>query len=157
MGAAKAVTSDPRQPTPTARWLSTHQVLHGGDELPGEVGQPTEGRAHLHLAVGVTVDRQLLHGTDVVLQVRDVVWRRTRTLSHTSACGVSASERVSACVCVCWHLVPMCTWLWQLSSSSATPGGRCPAPEHTHTHTQSEQDVQCVITQTEGTCLTAAT
>lgn len=71
-GAANVATSDPR-PTLTARRLTTHQVLHGRDELPGEVGQPAEGRAHLHLSVGVTVDRQLLHGTDVVLQVRDVV------------------------------------------------------------------------------------
>lgn len=54
----------------------THQVLHGREELFGKVRQAAEGGADLRLSVWVTVDRQLLHRVDVLLQVRHVVWRR---------------------------------------------------------------------------------
>ena len=86
----------------TVLTLMTHQVLHGREELFRKVRQAAEGGANLRLSVWVTVDRQLLHRVDVLLQVRHVVWWRE---------GGTVSTGSDKCVSICVFLW-VCTLSW---------------------------------------------
>lgn len=124
---------------PPRRWAATHQVLHGWDELLGKVRQATEGRANLRLPVGVTVHGELLHGVDVLLQVRHVVWNGRRAGQWNDTC---VTMRARACMFL--YLALTRTWLLLLSSSSVTPSGHCPGPDQTHTAMMSGWMFMCM-------------
>lgn len=98
--------------------LMTHQVLHGREELFRKVCQSTEGRSDLRLSVWVTVDWQLLHRVNVLLQVRHVIWQREALLVQEVIC-----VHVCLCAFVCtlsWCVFGFCSFLHLLQHQPIT-------------------------------------
>ncbi len=129
---AGAVTSDLCDIT-----LLTHQVLHGRDEFFRKVRQPAEGGANLCLSVWMTVDWQLLHRTDELLQVSHMIWHREAMLVQEVTC-VSVCMRVCVCLCVPCPDVYLALAAFFIFCSTNRSLSRTWTNTHAHSHKSSQ-------------------